>query len=62
MRIKVGDKWFKCEPGQPIMVQLTDTDRQNIASMVPEASRYALFDDQDELSPDEKLAWMDQGA
>lgn len=61
MRIKVGDQWFQCEPGQPIMVELTDGDRRNIANMHPDATRYAIFEDDDGWSNEQKFAWMDEG-
>lgn len=60
MRVKVGDEWHAVESGKPIMVELTDADRRNIAAMLPEATKYACFDDSAPLSPDEKFAWMDR--
>jgi len=42
MRVKAGDKTYSSED-QPIMVILTDEDKQNIAQMLPECSRYATF-------------------
>lgn len=59
MRVKVGDRWFDCEPGQPVMVELTDGDKANIVNMHPDAHKYAVFDDADETSIPEKLAWME---
>lgn len=56
MRVKVGDQWHEC---QPIMVELADQDKVNIQKMHPDATKYALFDDDDEMSRDEKLAWME---
>lgn len=61
MRVKVGDQWFKCEPGQPVMIEVTESDKQNIANMHPEATRYAVFDDGDGWSNERKLTWMDEG-
>lgn len=62
MRVKVGDTWYECLPGQPIMVELLPGDRENIKNMSPEAKRYALFDDTDKSSLEEKFAWMSEGA
>lgn len=59
MRVKHGDRWYDCEPGAPLMVELTEGDKRNIANMHPEATRYACFDDTDPRTPGEKLAWMD---
>lgn len=61
MRIKVGNQWFQCEPGQPVMVELTDGDKRNIANMHPDATRYAIFEDDDGWSNEQKFAWMDEG-
>ena len=62
MRVKVGNEWFECQPGQPIMIELADGDRRNIAQMRPEATRYAIFDDEDGWSVEQKLVWMESGA
>jgi hypothetical protein len=59
MRVKVGDQWFECKPGQPIMVDLAAGDRRNIANMPSNATRYAIFDDADSWPAGDKLAWMD---
>lgn len=61
MRVKVGNTWHECNPGQPIMVELTDADKRNIAGMAPSATRYAVFDDADQTTPAEKLDWMSEG-
>ena len=57
MRVKVGSKWYESEPGQPIMVELTPTDKKNINDMSHDATRYALFADDDTTS-EQKRAWM----
>lgn len=59
MRIKVGDDWHHVEPGKAIMVELTDADRRNIANMAENATKYAVFDDADPRSTNQKLAWME---
>lgn len=58
MRVKVGDQWFEVRVDQPIMFELTDADRENIAAMPPEATRYAIFHDDDPRSRDEQFEWM----
>lgn len=59
MRVKHGDQWFECEPGKPLMIELTAGDRRNIARMLPDATKYALFDDAEPMNNGDKLAWMD---
>lgn len=60
MRVKIGNDWFECTAEQPIMVVLTDGDKRNIANMADGCTRYAIFDDADEMSADEKFAWMSE--
>lgn len=60
MRIKIGDKWFACEPGQPIMIVLAEGDKRNIANMAEGATCYAMFDKADAMSPEDKFAWMNK--
>lgn len=63
MRVKVGNQWFCVKRGQPIAVELTEADRKNIANMAPDATRYAVIDDDDarERGPDEIRAWLADG-
>lgn len=61
MRVKVGDSWYEVDASQPIMIELTDADKANIAAMPANARFYAVFDDGDTKSREEKLAWMDAG-
>lgn len=42
MRIKVEDTWYDAE-NMPICVELTQADKENIANMAPEATRYSAF-------------------
>lgn len=58
MRVKVGNDWFQCEPNRPLMVELSDSDKANIAAMHDDATLYAVFDDSDQTSAEEKLRWM----
>lgn len=62
MRVKVKDTWYECEPGQPIMVELKDGDKANIANMSPQANKYAMFHDEDSktMSTEEMFQWMDK--
>lgn len=59
MRVKVGEQWHEVTADAAICVELSSADRRNIANMLPEATRYAVFSDSDRRSPEEKLAWMD---
>lgn len=58
MRIKVGNQWFRAQPGQPIAVELTQQDRKNIANMASDATRYGVFDDSDNTTGRDKLDWL----
>ena len=60
MRVKVGNTWYSVEPGQPIAVELTEGDKANIANMHPEATRYAVIDDDDTTLPtsSDRIAWL----
>ena len=44
------------------MVELNERDKLNIAGMSADATKYALFDDHDLTSADEKRAWMSDSA
>ena len=57
MRVKVGNNWFQAEPGQPIMVELNEKDKKNIAEM-GDSTRYALFDNLTEMTKSEKVEWV----
>lgn len=56
MRVKIGDQWHEVGPGQPIAVELTLKDRDNIANMHPEATRYGVFPDG--MTSDDMRAWL----
>lgn len=68
MRVKVGDRWFEPAKGVPVMIELTEGDKRNIAAMEPAATRYAVLVDGDPLydrTTDDRskvTAWMDEGA
>ena len=64
MRVKVGDTWYEAEPGQPVMVELNDTDKQSIIAMVPEDRCYAEFHDDDPVFKYQweiRAQWMREG-
>ncbi len=62
MRVKVGNEWFEVTPDAPIMVELTDQDKKNIANMHRSCSKYACFDDYDSKDEDEHYAWMNDAS
>ena len=59
MKIKVGDKEYDAKD-QPIMVILTEKDKQNIANMRPEATKYCQFN-KEKLTFEEVDIWMGEG-
>jgi len=42
MRVKVGNRVYDSEE-QPVMVVLSDSDKKNIAEMLPECTMYTAF-------------------
>jgi hypothetical protein len=56
MRIKVEDKWYEALQ-QPIMVELTPKDKENIKTMDHECSKYAEFPST--WSEEKILEWME---
>ena len=46
MKVKVGDKIYDGEK-EPVMVILTDDDKENIANMAPEAHKYCAYPNDD---------------
>jgi len=57
MRVKVGDKVYDGAE-QPVMVILTDQDKENIANMLPHCTRYCMFPDKSDKKEIDK--WMDE--
>ena len=57
MKFKVGDKVFTMKDG-PLMVILSDKDKDNITRMDPTANKYACFSEDCDMSKDEMLTWM----
>lgn len=62
MRVKVGNTWYDCQPGQPIMVELTDAEKRDLKNLPTDATRYALFARQDTFNKGTMKDWMDDGA
>lgn len=60
MKVKVGDKIYSGNE-QPVMVILTDADKENIASMHPKATRYTVFPVDLGWTEEEMIAWMKEG-
>lgn len=54
-RVKIQDIWYD---QLPMMVELTQADKDNITNMHPDATKYAIFDDNS--SKEDKLAWMNE--
>ena len=56
MRVKVGDTVYDAEE-QPVMVILSAKDKENIASMMPEDTKYLAFPDG--MNKDEATKFME---
>jgi len=57
MRIRIGDMWFRPKKGYPIAVELDERDKELIRDM-GDATRYALFAEDETMSTEERMAWM----
>ena len=44
MKVKIGEKIYDSEK-EPIMVILSESDKENISNMSPEATKYCSFPD-----------------
>jgi hypothetical protein len=58
MRVKIGNWWYAPQPGFPIMVELSEADKVNIANMKSDATKYACFDEKDPLDEEGRKRWM----
>ena len=60
MRVKVRNSWYFGTIGCAMMVELTEQDKENIANMPSNLSRYAVFDEDDPNFNAEykKIKWM----
>ena len=59
MKVKIGDTVYDGDK-ELIMLYLSDKDKENIAHMLPEATRYAEFSGLG-WTVEEKYNWMDEG-
>ena len=59
MKVKVGDQMFDSNV-EPVMVILSESDKENIENMAPEATRYAVFPDE-WGDADRMRDWMKEG-
>jgi len=59
MRVKVGDQWHEVTAQTAICIEMSAADRTNILNMDPDATKYAVFADEDPRDRDAKLKWMD---
>ena len=60
MKVKVGNKIYDGEH-EPVMVILSKGDRENIASMLPDATKYCVYPSTEDWTKDEYKAikkWM----
>ena len=57
MKIKVGDIVYDSIE-EPLMVILTSQDKENIKNMLPECTKYCVFNE-DSISVEELQKWMD---
>jgi len=49
--------WFRPKKGYPIAVELDERDKELIRDM-GDATRYALFAEDETMSTEERMAWM----
>lgn len=61
MRVKVGQTWYEVSAKTPILIEMTDSDRKNIAAMDPTCTMYAVFAEDDPLTTEQRLQWMEDG-
>jgi len=55
MKVKIGNKVYDGSV-EPVMVILTDDDKQNINNMIPECTKYCQFPD--DMSEEEARKFM----
>ena len=56
----MGDFWYSYEIDGPIMIELSELDKENIANMPSDINKYAVFDEDDPNFDTEykKIKWM----
>jgi len=59
MKVKIGSKIYDSEE-TPIMVILSDTDKENILNMHTDKQKYACFPE-DSFNMEEAYEWMEEG-
>ncbi len=59
MKVKVGDKIYDGKK-EPVMAILTDQDKENIANMLPECTRYCIYPKSFFKDTDACLDWMEK--
>lgn len=57
MKVKIGFKYYDSED-QPIMIVLSDKDKENIKNMLKHCTKYAVFAE-NTFSHEEMIKWMD---
>jgi len=57
MKVKVGNTIYDGED-LPVMVILTDQDKENIRNMLPECNKYCMYPDS--IDPVEIQEWMEE--
>ena len=55
MKVKIGDKMYDREK-EPIMIVLSQYDKDNIANMLPHCTKYCSFPD--DISTERIEKWM----
>jgi hypothetical protein len=60
MKVKVNDEVYDAEE-QPVMVILTDQDKQNIQDMPDDYSKYCMYPEDAFESREDVLEWMNGG-
>jgi hypothetical protein len=58
MKVKIGDKIHDAEE-EPILVILTESDKQNIANLPPNAPGYLVFPESSDV--DQLTIWAREG-
>jgi hypothetical protein len=58
MKVKIGDTWYS--PTEvPIMLEMTEEDKERISSMESGSLKYALYPDNVFEGEEAVLAWME---
>lgn len=58
MRVKIGNTWYGPTVDTPMLVELNEKDKENIANMPKGMHRYGMFHDDTPLNVAERMAWM----